>query len=530
MKKSFLFSIFVSFAVVFFQYSIAQAGLEHNTVGWAWSDTIGWISHNSVDDPAVPLFGVDIDEDAGALSGHAWNDALGYIDFSAATYDAGTGEISGTAVILDWGAGVGDISLRGTCGAACTYGVSVAPDGQLSGYGWNSTTGYIDFDPQVGPTDYGAIHNPDQNPSVGQYAWNDGFGWIFMRYDLYDVSYGVNLEENGNLSGYAWSELGWIDYDPAGPYPTSPTLSAQWDAATENILGWGQILSIDTAGDDGWILFSGDCAPTCGGFGVKLAQATGDWSGYAWNNSIGWILFDHAYGSVHTDFTSNGPATPVLTTPTNCVEVTDLTPSLDWSDYAALDGSTQQAFEIQVSDNDPFFDPGNLVIDYSTDNPPPAYPVDGSLYTVGLDEQLEYNKVYYWRVRVQSSAGDWSEYGITGPGGESNCFATPLHAPPVCAFNMIPTPPILEQPTQFTDESITYGGSVVAEWDWDFGDGNTWTGSDILVHQDPEHTYSTQEPITVSLTITDSDGYSCSIQESTSVTLSLPEIKRVTPR
>ena len=66
-------------------------------------------------------------------------------------------------------------------------------------------------------------------------------------------------------------------------------------------------------------------------------------------------MYDHAYGNVETIFPSSGPATPVLQTPVNCEETTDLTPTLDWSDYGALDGSTQAAFELQVSDNDPFF-------------------------------------------------------------------------------------------------------------------------------------------------------------------------------
>ena len=105
-------------------------------------------------------------------------------------------------------------------------------------------------------------------------------------------------------------------------------------------------------------------------------------------------MYDHAYGNVETIFPSSGPATPVLQTPVNCEETTDLTPTLDWSDYGALDGSTQAAFELQVSDNDPFFGGGNLVIDYSSLNPPPAFSGDASQYGIGLSEQLEYNKVY----------------------------------------------------------------------------------------------------------------------------------------
>ena len=50
-----------------------------NTCMWAWNDNIGWISHNSIDDPATPVFGVHVNEDSGTVEGHAWNDILGYM-------------------------------------------------------------------------------------------------------------------------------------------------------------------------------------------------------------------------------------------------------------------------------------------------------------------------------------------------------------------------------------------------------------------------------------------------------------------
>jgi PKD repeat protein len=52
------------------------------------------------------------------------------------------------------------------------------------------------------------------------------------------------------------------------------------------------------------------------------------------------------------------------------------------------------------------------------------------------------------------------------------------------------------EPVTFFDESF----NGISEWSWDFGDGNTATGADPLLHKDPIHTYAAPGVYTVALT------------------------------
>ncbi|MEM8890156.1 MAG: PKD domain-containing protein, partial [Bacteroidota bacterium] len=58
----------------------------------------------------------------------------------------------------------------------------------------------------------------------------------------------------------------------------------------------------------------------------------------------------------------------------------------------------------------------------------------------------------------------------------------------------------LPLPIDFTDQS--YSPTPIISWDWNFGDGNTLTGTDA----NPQHTYTTEGEFTVSLSITTLDG------------------------
>lgn len=483
-----------------------------NTCSWAWNDNIGWVAHNSLDDPTTPAFGVDIAETGGTVTGHAWNDLLGYIDFTGASYDDVSGELSGTATILNLGAG-GTVELRGDCIPSCGgYGVTVVGD-QVTGFAWNDTIGWIDFQPSLGGVEY----TSSQQPNVSGWAWNDSYGWISFRFTEYELDWGVNLEQNASFSGYAWSDnVGWIDYAPAGPYPSAPSHSALWNSTTNEVLGWIQIISM---GDDGWIKLTDTGAIP---HATTLDLNTGQWAGYGWNDTLGWFAFDHAYGSVLTNPNAAGAATPILQTPLDCVDThsldpnAGLTPSLEWSAFGSLDGSTQINYQVQVDENPTFAAP--LIDDVVAS--------DGNSYAVGLGT-LTYNTVYYWRVRVENSNNEWSEWGDEGPAGESNCMTTQAHPAPDCSFDMTPAVPNKDEPVLFEDTTVTYGGSTKVFWAWDFDDGTTETGAAAGT---TTHTYTQEGDYNVSLTVTDSSGYQCTIQEAVPVSLQLPEFKRILPR
>ena len=95
-------------------FVIAQAGEDKNVSGFAWSETIGWISFNSTGDGSSISYGVNLDLDTGDLSGYAWSENIGWISFNRAVtgnppaqpYKNGTGAIAkvdiSTGEITGW--------------------------------------------------------------------------------------------------------------------------------------------------------------------------------------------------------------------------------------------------------------------------------------------------------------------------------------------------------------------------------------------------------------------------------------------
>lgn len=157
---------------MFFAPVFAYAGAEHNLVGWAWSDNIGWISFNSTNDHDPNTVGVQVSpynygvhmaangdlcgDSACATPGYAWSPNIGWIQFGGlSSFPSGSGTQSVNAAVngtnlQGWaralsndGAWDGWISLSG---AGPSYGVSLFGN-TFSGYAWGSdVVGWISFD------------------------------------------------------------------------------------------------------------------------------------------------------------------------------------------------------------------------------------------------------------------------------------------------------------------------------------------------------------------------------------------------
>lgn len=146
-----------------FHTTQANASDQSGTLyGYAWSDTIGWISLNctNTDSCETTNYAMNIDAN-GQLYGHAWSDNVGWISAQAADL-SGCPQAPCTARLQDaafdgWlralaggtaqsGGWDGFVSLSGAAGASA-YGVTVSNDGTtLSGYAWGDTNlGWIDF-------------------------------------------------------------------------------------------------------------------------------------------------------------------------------------------------------------------------------------------------------------------------------------------------------------------------------------------------------------------------------------------------
>jgi len=155
MRKSLALILFSVIALgLFLGNKQVLSGAEHNVSGWAWSETIGWISFNSTTGGGGINYGVNINTN-GNFSGYAWSENIGWITFNQselsgcpqtpcrAKFNKGTGEVSGWARALVYeGSEDGWISLRDS-----TYGVSVNKEtGEFEGWAWGSDIiGWISF-------------------------------------------------------------------------------------------------------------------------------------------------------------------------------------------------------------------------------------------------------------------------------------------------------------------------------------------------------------------------------------------------
>lgn len=136
---------------------------------------------------------------------------------------------------------------------------------------------------------------------------NTNVRWISMNSTdtASAVDYGVNIPmSDGDLSGEAWSGgddsgpgLGYITFDASrlGGCP-SGTCSAR--RIGDQLEGWARFEQIAAAGANsggwsGWISLSG-VAQNGSSYGVSIDSATGQMSGYAWSDELGWIDFSGA--------------------------------------------------------------------------------------------------------------------------------------------------------------------------------------------------------------------------------------------
>ncbi len=119
-----------------------------------------------------------------------------------------------------------------------------------------------------------------------RYAWNDASAW----WDFYG-SLTVTVTSTG-IEGYATSPIGEISFDcatsPSGDICATSSYTVSNTNGTLSGYAWN-----DTVG---WISMScpnsGPCGAMSAPYGVTINLATGDFSGWAWNDIVGWISFN----------------------------------------------------------------------------------------------------------------------------------------------------------------------------------------------------------------------------------------------
>jgi len=389
--------------------------------------------------------------------------------------------------------------------------------------------------------------------NVSGYAWSENIGWIDFNCINQDtcaiVDYGVNIDSSsGEFSGHAWSEnIGWIDFSPSGPYPEGSDYPASVDMETGYIYGWARALSYGD-GWDGWIKLAGNggnwnaqqekCVGTnhyentnrCD-WGVRIDMDTGDFSGWAWGNTVvGWIHFQDVKYKVITSFSfnqpPNKPGIPDIYKPSgvtwdNCTFQGKSIPTFHWTyndaDDNPLGTDPQTAYEIRIDDNAGF-----------SNDPDPTEFIDsiigaGTSYNPShrLEEWIEWmdwDKGYWWIVRVRDDNDNWSEWL------DSTKFDTPIHAYPYPGFIWLPQEPNQKETVIFTpDETDLFYFWTVAQGEAAFVDSTGPT------NEQPHIVFESVDN-KVKLKITDDDGYCCeSDEQEITAQLPLPEYKEVAP-
>jgi len=397
---------------------------------------------------------------------------------------------------------------------------------------------------------------------VNDYAYmaNDVHGFAIKIPSRYAVSVD---RTTGHFSGYAWnSGIGWISFNREVTFPPpfdeacpgGPCLAKLAFGGMNEVSGWARAIGAckndlwdgtkctgvgagDLAGGwDGWIKLRG---LTTGGdpYGVIWDPLTQELSGWAWGGDVvGWVSFncDDVAGcgfdynvKVFIPPPPNSPPTPInLGTAIGdyCFAPSSpVTVSWDFTDPDIVWGDFQTAFQVQL-DDDPLFgsinvDSGNVVSGSTTYTP-----------------ILEYNKAYYWRVKVWDSSdapSAWVEPAPPLP------ITTRTHGTPVPSFTVSPSRPAVDEIVAFTDNSTCFSvpGNVaflckavappyVPTYAWDFeGDAIV----DSTVRGDVTHVYSAASTVSPSLQITDDLGGSCESSTSFTVTIPFADWREISP-
>ncbi len=394
------------------------------------------------------------------------------------------------------------------------------------------------------------------------WAWSDNIGWIsfncvqsfcsenrtircdsdsdcsgtceFDTVDCSDTSnYGVSYNSSTRaLSGYAWGDnIGWISFDreETGNPPEDPYVSGGGPIAYYNadgtVTGWAKIINMSS--DTGWIKFNH-------GRANPVTVLNNEFLGWAWNGDdngtpadtsddlgIGWISFNCANQSEcgtsnYKTYINNTPVasdlSAELSAPCGGGEISAI---LSWSYDDGDEGATDQyAYEIEVRSSG-----GALVLDTGK--------VIASTNQKIMDSGLDYNQTYDWQVKV------WDNYNLVSEWATAQ-FYTPDHEFPSAEFTWGPSaesqgtsfsPKALED-VYFASEATAYGGASIASTDWTFADA--LPNASTTPNPGPVQ-FQSAGAKEVSLEVTDSDGYSCSLSQSITSQMSLPIWEEIKP-
>ncbi|HOX29699.1 MAG TPA: hypothetical protein PLR75_00940 [Candidatus Pacearchaeota archaeon] len=208
-----------------------------------------------------------------------------------------------------------------------------------------------------------------------------------------------------------------------------------------------------------------------------------------------------ASGSVAVTVINGPPSVSALVNQTDYCG-SGLSTMFSWT-YSDPENDPQAFRQVQVDDNSNF---SSAVDDTG------KAAASSTSYTV-LSSKLAYNTTYYWRIKVWDSAGNNSGW-VNGPS-----FTTPLHGYPAIDFSWTPSTPKATELITYTDLTQVFGGSTIVSRSWEIEGANPNTSA----AESPAVTYAAKGDYATKLTVTDSNGYTCSLEKNITVKKSIPD-------
>lgn len=288
----------------------------------------------------------------------------------------------------------------------------------VSGYVWSTDLGWVNFSAGLTVGNDGRVSG----------LTSDAGGAPVFDFNTTPHNASVTINANNQLEGYAWSQdLGWIHFDGAGK-ATALTTNAPLDinqqpmranVTIDNLTG--QMAGFAWNRDLGWLDFSGAKVESDGRLtgqatvknsnnklhfdstpynsNVRVAQ-NGQFSGYAWNEDLGWVSFS----GIHT---KNGKfpraSVPSAVRNLTAVPIPSSIPGrgalrLTWHPPADDGGSPVTVYYIEICQAEPTGQckPGHSYQSYN-----PGLP--GSL--TSFDITVNDNTYYNIRMNARNSVG-----------------------------------------------------------------------------------------------------------------------------
>lgn len=364
-----------------------------------------------------------------------------------------------------------------------------------------------------------------------------GLGWIsfncnnpeFSAPRCSQTNYGVNIENDGNLTGFAYydmndpkttvDEVGWINFEPSlAGRPGLPNLTARVDldgtvcGGVGYLCGWARVIGHDNSWT-GWIKLRnhiGDAGPN---YGVYINTNSGEFNGWAWGSDVmGWINFRGLAYGVETDFSfREAPSASGLR-----IDSTSYCRPVPREGHIAISWlyggeDSQVEYRLQIAQNPGFSHP---VIDKLI----PQIIEPDSRGTSGFNVvpsprggelEVGYNRNYWSRIKARDNQGvwslDWSNV-IT--------FSTPRHAYPWPEFSWVSQRVVVGKPVAVTNNSkcfdINNNETPCSSWSWVIPADAVFAGGTSASSIEPHIQFASPGDNSVRLTTTDANGNSCS--------------------